>query len=65
MRTRVCYLDYHEAGLCCYLVIRIENALSPLQPFFFHLWPIYWLSLVYKMLETGFQPRSRGKCIWK
>jgi hypothetical protein len=22
MRMRVCYLDYHEAGLCCYLVIQ-------------------------------------------
>jgi uncharacterized membrane protein len=23
MRMRVCYLDSHEAGLCCYLVIHI------------------------------------------
>jgi hypothetical protein len=23
MSLRVCYLDYHEAGLCCYLVIHI------------------------------------------
>jgi hypothetical protein len=22
MRMRVCYLDCHEAGLCCYLVIQ-------------------------------------------
>jgi hypothetical protein len=29
MRFRVCYLDCHEAGLCCYLVIDIENILPP------------------------------------
>jgi hypothetical protein len=28
----------------CYLVIYIENLLHPLQLFYFHLWPIYWLS---------------------
>jgi hypothetical protein len=38
MRTGVCYLDCHEAGLCCYLVIHIENLLRPLQLFYFHLW---------------------------
>jgi hypothetical protein len=43
MCMRVCYLDWHEAGLCCYLVIHIEN---PLQLFYFYLCPIYWLSLV-------------------
>jgi hypothetical protein len=42
----VCCLDCHEAKLCCYLVIHIENLLCPLQLFYFHLWPIYWLSLV-------------------
>jgi hypothetical protein len=41
------YLDCHEAGLCCYLVIHIEILLRPLQLFYFHLWPIYWLSLVW------------------
>jgi hypothetical protein len=46
MRMRLCYLDCHEAGLCCYLVIHIENLLPQLQTFYFHLWPIYWLSLV-------------------
>jgi hypothetical protein len=25
---RVCYLHCHEAGLCCYLVIHIENLLT-------------------------------------
>jgi hypothetical protein len=25
MRMRICYLDWHEAGLCCYLVIHIET----------------------------------------
>jgi hypothetical protein len=46
MCMRGCYLDWHEIGLCCYLVIHIENLLRPLQLFYFHLWPIYWLSLV-------------------
>jgi hypothetical protein len=46
MRMRVCYLDCHEAGLCCYLVIHIENLLRPLQLFYFHLCPICWLSLL-------------------
>jgi hypothetical protein len=38
MRMRVCYLDCHEAGLQCYLVIHIKNLLSPLPLFYFHLW---------------------------
>jgi hypothetical protein len=46
MRMRINYLDCHEAGLCCYLVIHIENLLRPLQLFCLHLWSIYWLSLV-------------------
>jgi hypothetical protein len=37
MRMRVCFLDCHEAGLCCYLVIHIETLLRPLQLFYFHL----------------------------
>jgi hypothetical protein len=45
----VCYLDCHEEGLCCYLVIDIGNLLRSLQLFYFHLWPIYWLSLVDKL----------------
>jgi hypothetical protein len=47
MRMHVCYLDCHEAELCCCLVIHTENLLCPLQMFYFHLWPIYWLSLVH------------------
>jgi hypothetical protein len=31
MRMRVSYLDCHEVGLCCYLVIYTENLLRPLQ----------------------------------
>jgi hypothetical protein len=31
MRMSVCYLDSHEAGPCCYLVINIENLLRPSQ----------------------------------
>jgi hypothetical protein len=46
IRLRLCYLECHEAGLCCYLVIRIENLLHPLHLFYFHLWSIYWLSLI-------------------
>jgi hypothetical protein len=46
-RMRVCYLDCHEAALCFCLVIHIWNLLNPLQLFYFHLLPIYWLSLVY------------------
>jgi hypothetical protein len=37
MRMRICYLDCHEARLCCYLVIRIENLLRILQLFYLHL----------------------------
>jgi hypothetical protein len=33
----LCYLDCHEAGLCCYVLIHIENLLHPLQLFCFHL----------------------------
>jgi hypothetical protein len=32
--------------MCYYLVKHIENVLRSLQLFYFHLWPIYWLSLV-------------------
>jgi hypothetical protein len=47
----ICYLDCHKAGLCHYLVIQIENVLHQLQLFYFHLWTVYWLSLVYGELE--------------
>jgi hypothetical protein len=46
MRMCVCYLSSHEAGLCCCLVMHMENLLRQLQLFYFHLWPMYWLSLV-------------------
>jgi hypothetical protein len=49
------YLDCYESGLCCYLMIHIENPLRPLQLFYFHLWPIYWLSLVVKDRSTQLQ----------
>jgi hypothetical protein len=52
MGMRVHCLDSHEAGLCCYLVIHIENLWHPLQLFYFPLWPIYWLTLVVHHLET-------------
>jgi hypothetical protein len=51
MRMRVCYLHCHETGLCCYLVIHIDNLLRPLQLFYFHLWPIYWLQRNYKYIQ--------------
>jgi hypothetical protein len=50
MRMYICYLGCHEAGLCCYLVRNIENVLHPLQLFYFHFWPIYWLGLLYTQL---------------
>jgi hypothetical protein len=50
MRIRLCCLLCHEAGLCCYLVIQVENLLRPLQLFYFHLRPIHWLSLLIKIL---------------
>jgi hypothetical protein len=37
-----CYLDCHEAGLCCYLVTSIT------QLFYLRLWPVYWLSLIHR-----------------
>jgi hypothetical protein len=37
MCMRVCYLNCHESGLCCYLVTHIENILRPLQLFYFNL----------------------------
>jgi hypothetical protein len=39
-------LNYHEAGLYCHLVIHAGNISLPLQQFNFHLWHIYWLSLI-------------------
>jgi hypothetical protein len=41
---RTCYVDSHEGGLWCYIVIHTGNLLRRLQLFYFHLWPIYWLS---------------------
>jgi hypothetical protein len=37
VRMRVRYLDSHEAGLCCYLGIHIENPLRSLQLLYFQL----------------------------
>jgi hypothetical protein len=56
MHMHVCYLHYHEAGLCCYLVLHTENLLRPLQLFYFHLWPIFWLSFVYVKLYNSTRP---------
>jgi hypothetical protein len=50
MRMRVCDLDSYESGLCCYLVIHIENVLHTLQLFYFQLRPVYWIPLVLKLL---------------
>jgi hypothetical protein len=68
MSVRVCYRDYHEAGLCCYVVVRRE---SLFQLFFFNLWPVYRLCLVYTSYVTFaqlqrigvFWSRSRSVCI--
>jgi hypothetical protein len=48
MCMTICYLQCQEAGLCCYLVIHTENLLCPLQMFYFHLWPTYWLSFIFR-----------------
>jgi hypothetical protein len=48
----VCYLDCHAVGLCCYLVLHIENLLHLLLLFYFHLRPIYWLSLVLYWIQS-------------
>jgi hypothetical protein len=59
----VCYLDCNEAGLCCYLVIHIENLLYPLQVFYFHLWPICWLSLLYDLKLSWWQYTVKSFCV--
>jgi hypothetical protein len=53
MCMHIFYLDCHEAGLCCYIVIHTENLLCPLLLFYFHLWHIYWLSLIIDNLEPS------------
>jgi hypothetical protein len=60
MHMRVCYIDCHEAGLCCYLVIHIENLLHPLQLLYFYLWPIYWFSLIADHFQLVSTLRIRG-----
>jgi hypothetical protein len=61
VRMSVCYVDCHEDGLCCYLVMHIENLLLPLELFYFHLWPIYWLSLVYSIeQQDGWMMNWKG-----
>jgi hypothetical protein len=57
MRTRVCYLHCHEAGLCCYLVIHIENLLRPLLLFYFHLCPVYWLPRIRRTKSSNSHKR--------
>jgi hypothetical protein len=52
LSMRFCYLACHEAGLCCYQFIHIETLWRQLQLFYFHLLPIYWLSLVYGLNHT-------------
>jgi hypothetical protein len=43
MPMLVYYLDCNEAELSCNIVIHFEKPLRPLQLFYFHLSPIYWL----------------------
>jgi hypothetical protein len=52
MGMHVFYLDCHEVGLCCYLVIHIEDLLHPLQLFYFYLKPVYWLSLIQQLYPS-------------
>jgi hypothetical protein len=57
LNMRICYLDCHEVGLCCYLSIHIESLWHLLQLFYFHLWRTYWLSLVYSPVLRVFVRR--------
>jgi hypothetical protein len=41
MRISISYLNCHESGLCCYLVIHTQNLLHPLELFYFHLRSTY------------------------
>jgi hypothetical protein len=61
MRMLVFYLDCHETGLCCYLVIHIENLLLPLQLFYFHLWRIYWLFFVFYIILENYKNHETGR----
>jgi hypothetical protein len=67
MRMLVYYLDCHEAGLCCYLVIHTENQLHPLQLFYtyFILWSIYWLSVVNTKIHYFSLKIRREENTWK
>jgi hypothetical protein len=51
MRIRVCYLDCHEAGLWCYLVIHIISITAVLLPFVTYL-------LTLSPSYTGLQPET-------
>jgi hypothetical protein len=51
MRMRVCYLDCHESGLCCYLSIHIENLLLPLRVVLLAFVTYLWLSLVPRLFH--------------
>jgi hypothetical protein len=62
-RMCVCYVDCHGARLCCYLMIHIGNLLHTLHLCYFHLWPIYWLSLVNQPQDlTRFCAMCLRKC---
>jgi hypothetical protein len=62
LRMRVSYLDCHESESCRYLLIHTKNLLSPLQLFYFHFWPIYWLSLVHETVYDWIFVRvNRGR----
>jgi uncharacterized membrane protein len=55
MRVRVCYVGCHEAGLCCYLVIHIENLLVHFRCFTsINSRPIYGLGLQNSLFSSGF-----------
>jgi uncharacterized membrane protein len=62
MRKRVCYLNCHEAGLCCYIVIHIGNLLRPLQLFYFYLWPFYWLPSMLTLFISGERTQKSSIC---
>jgi hypothetical protein len=61
MRMHFCYLDCHEAGLCCYLVIHLENLFRLLQLFYFHLCHTYLLTLPRRFERLSYLSVSKDR----
>jgi hypothetical protein len=59
---RVCYLDCHEAGMCCYLLTLIDNLIRPLELFYLRMRPIHWRSLELRLAEPVWKTHICQKC---